>query len=446
MVDYGFERLQKRSHHAGKLGSNGTQHAIEQTGKGIRFFAQIVQRIRQQAAGQGEPVEIVAQRLEIIGKRVKIAGAVACILMQAVQHALQIFQVIVHLPKALLICRHVLRALLQRPQHTVNRRIQRRQGGFGRAQFGEQRIRPARQLLQRGQRRVGLRVERASVGDQLLAHIVQARNASGQHIQPTLHGLHGFQHTAETFIQAVARIAQTVLNIAQVGQNIERGQGCRRHEQQQPHAFKRIRSNAHGKRVFLPGQPHKYDQLVSAHGLYLRARRFNRESFAHIDSRAADQHHIIFVILARRFIRHSMDIDLHQPARARALFRFDRYTVELVGHIKIPRQLDRSITAGDALVIKPLHPLPFQRPRNRTVLQNRLVIGGHVVDLGVVAVVRERGMAVQSHPLDDTGLIGDTVVVQIDINCFVGLDFGRGCNRRLRQRKRQHQRRRCRPA
>ena len=141
-----------------------------------------------------------------------------------------------------------------------------------------------------------------------------------------------------------------------------------------------------------------------------------------------------------------MDIDLNQPARARAFLRLDRHAVELVGDVKIPRQLHRGIAFRDALVVKPVHSLPLERPGDRTVLQGGLVVGGHIVDLGIIAVVGEFRVPVQVHALDDARRLGDAVGVEIDVYCFVGLDLRRGGDRTLRQDERQYERRSRDPA
>ena len=49
-------------------------------------------------------------------------------------------------------------------------------------------------------------------------------------------------------------------------------------------------------------------------------------------------------------------------------------------------------------------------------------------------------MAVQVHALDDAGILGHAMVIQVDINRLVGFHDRRGGNRRLGQQERWQKR------
>ena len=135
-----------------------------------------------------------------------------------------------------------------------------------------------------------------------------------------------------------------------------------------------------------------------------------------------------------------MDRDFDQAACARAGLRLNRHAVELVGHVKVPGELDGRAVRRDAFVIKAVQSVALERPGHRPVRERGLVVGGHIVDRGIVAVVGKRSVAVQIYALDDARCFGHAVVVQVDVYRLVG--FGGRCSgcRSLRQGERQQER------
>ena len=246
------------------------------------------------------------------------------------------------------------------------------------------------------------------------------------------------QHGADAGIEVVARIFQTVLDVAHAGHDVECGSGRRGHEHDEAHALEVIRADADGEGVFLARQTHEHDELVGAERLDLCARRVDGERLCSCRCRSRRPASCCSCSSRSRRCSARRNVHLNGAARAGALVCFDRNAVELVGNIEVPRHLDVDRVVRDALVVEAVL-IGVQLPVDRVLLEGRLVKGGHIVNVLVVSEIREFGVAVEVYALDDARVGRRTVVIHVDVYGFVGLDCRSGGLGALRQRERKQE-------
>ena len=409
---------------------------IRQFGGNRGFQIKVIQTARQAAEVFAERFEFLAQVLACAAHLGDIPAAVRGLVVEVVEQVLQIAERGLYLLKQLLVLGHVRAGLLKGGEDAARGGVERGEGVLCGVQLRNERVGLAGQLIEGGERRVRARVDGAAVADELLAHLVDARNALAHRAEAALNRLHGAEHAADAGIEVVARVFEAVLDVAHTRHDVERGGGRRGHEHDKTHALEVVRADANGEGVFLARQAHEHDELVGAERLDLCAGGVNGERLAHVDAGRADQHHVVLVVFACVVVRNGVNVHLDGAARAGALVGLDRNAVQLVGHIEVPRHLDIDRVVRDTLIVEALL-VGVELPVDRAVLEHRLVKGRHIVNVLVVSEIGELGVAVEVYALDDACVGRHAVVVHVDVYGLVGFDCRSGGVGALRQRKRK---------
>ena len=315
---------------------------------------------------------------------------------------------------------------------------------LGGIQFRDECFGIARKRFECVQRLVDVRVNGAARRNQLLAHLVDARDAVRHGLDAALHAAHGVQHVGEALVKVVVRAFKLVADAAEIRDGVQLRHGRRRHEHVNAHGFKAVRANAYRVGVLLAGQAEKHREFVRAHGLDLRARRLKRFGFVHVDACADEKGHVVAVVFVGVWVWNGVDVYFHQAAGAGKIPGCGRDAVQLVGHVEGPRHLQGSRIVRDAFVVKARTVHMFQGEIHAVVPHLGFVVGSHVINRRIIPIVGQAGHAVEVHALDDAHIGQQAVFVQIDIDRFVGSGGGRGGARdqpKLRRKQRHGERR-----
>ena len=191
--------------------------------EGIQYIVQHILHAPQYAQCVAEVfqavVHVVVAVLQILQRVFDVAdvqpvgtGHIVDVVHEVFQIGKIVFEVFQHL----LIVRDVLFGIGQRRDHAICAVVNGVQVFFGGIQFRDERFGIARKRFECVQRLVHVRVNGAARSDQLLAHLVDARDAVRHGLDAALHAAHGVQHVGEALVKVVVRAFKLVTDAAEI--------------------------------------------------------------------------------------------------------------------------------------------------------------------------------------------------------------------------------------
>jgi len=145
---------------------------------------------------------------------------------------------------------------------------------------------------------------------QIIPHPV---NIVQDHVQRTVHGIHGILHRIPHFPHIV--------------DDLQRIQRCGNYHEKHTHTFILICAYIHPELTFFSGKRKENSRFLRTQSLKLRPRRLNAQRILHIHDRTAHQDHIVFVIIRNILLRRHMDQRCHKPLSAAQIFPCRFHTV-----------------------------------------------------------------------------------------------------------------------